>query len=107
MIIIGNKVLSLNYILALYALYSFLKTKGLLPKKSLRGEHIFLTGAGSGLGRLMAIQFAKMGSNLSLSDVNMEGLEETSKYNINEKIYIRKDDIETNYERWECIDNEV
>ena len=52
-------------------MYIFLKHKGLLPKKSLRGEHVFLTGAGSGLGRLMAIELAKQGCLLSLSDVNM------------------------------------
>jgi len=52
---------------------------GWLPKKSLKGEHVFITGAGSGLGRYMSISFAKMGCKLSLSDVNMQGLEETSK----------------------------
>lgn len=30
----------------------------------------------------MAVQFAKQGCNLSLSDVNMEGLNETSKYEV-------------------------
>jgi len=65
--------------LFLYCFYVFIKQRGWLPKKSIRGEHIFLTGAGSGIGRLMAIQFAKMGCQLSLSDVNMEGLEETKK----------------------------
>ena len=46
-------------------------------KKSLEGNHVFLTGAGSGIGRLMAVRFGKMGCRLSLSDVNMSGLEET------------------------------
>jgi all-trans-retinol dehydrogenase (NAD+) len=55
-----------------------LKNKGLLRKKSLRNEHVFLTGAGSGIGRLMAISLAKMGAKVSISDVNMIGLEETS-----------------------------
>lgn len=63
----------------LWALYNVCKAKGWLPKKSLRGDHVFITGAGSGIGRLMAVQFAKQGCNLSLSDVNMEGLNETSK----------------------------
>lgn len=40
---------------------------------------MFLTGAGSGIGRYMAIAFAKQGAKLSLSDINLEGLEETSK----------------------------
>lgn len=61
-------------------------------KKSLRNEHVFLTGAGSGIGRYMAIQLAKMGAKLSISDVNMEGLEETSKINILKSFGIREDD---------------
>ena len=43
-------------------------------KKSLKSDHVFLTGAGSGIGRLMAIRLGKMGCKLSLSDVNMAGL---------------------------------
>lgn len=46
-------------------------------KKSLAKDHVFLTGAGSGIGRLMAIRLGKMGCKLSLSDVNMAGLQET------------------------------
>lgn len=38
-------------VLLMYAVYSFMKIKGLLPKKNLKGKHVFLTGAGSGLGR--------------------------------------------------------
>ena len=69
-----------------------MKNNGLLMKKSLRNEHVFLTGAGSGIGRYMAIQLAKMGAKLSISDVNMEGLEETSKFNIQISNGIRKND---------------
>jgi NADP-dependent 3-hydroxy acid dehydrogenase YdfG len=36
-----------------------------------------LTGAGSGLGRLMSIKMARMGVKLSISDVNEAGLKET------------------------------
>ncbi len=46
-------------------------------KKSLNKDHVFLTGAGSGLGRLMAVRLGKLGCKLSLSDINMAGLEET------------------------------
>lgn len=42
-----------------------------LFKKNLKGEHVFLTGAGSGIGRLMAIALGKQGCRLSLSDINM------------------------------------
>ena len=70
-------------LIVLWALHTLHKNNGLLRKKSLRGEHIFLTGAGSGLGRYMSIQFAKMGAKLSISDVNMEWLEETSTNKLN------------------------
>ena len=43
-------------------------------KKQLKNDHVFLTGAGGGIGRLMAIRLGKMGCKLSLSDVNMAGL---------------------------------
>lgn len=46
-------------------------------KKNLSGYHVFLTGAGSGIGRLMAIKLGKMGCKLSLSDINLAGVEET------------------------------
>ena len=48
-----------------------------LFKKVLKGEHVFLTGAGSGIGRLMAIKLGQQGCKLSLSDINMAGIEET------------------------------
>ncbi len=38
---------------------------------------ILITGAGSGLGRASALQVAKDGADLSLVDLNSEGLEET------------------------------
>jgi hypothetical protein len=65
--------------LVLWGIHTYCKSRGWLPKKSLKGEHVFLTGAGSGLGRYMAIEFAKQGCKLSLSDISMDGLEETSK----------------------------
>ena len=41
----------------LKATLMFLNEYGLNPlKKSLSGDHVFLTGAGSGIGRLMAIR---------------------------------------------------
>jgi len=44
-----------------------------------KGKHVFITGAGSGLGRSLAQKFAKKGAKLTLSDVNVEGLEETKR----------------------------
>lgn len=66
-------------LLSFWALHTFARERGWLRKKSVRGKHIFLTGAGSGLGRGMAIRFAKRGANLTLSDINEEGLLETKR----------------------------
>ena len=64
---------------ALWALYTVAKENGKLPfKKDVKNKHIFLTGAGSGLGRLMALKFAKLGAKLTLADINEQGLKETS-----------------------------
>ena len=62
-----------------WAFYTFLKNNGWLPKKSIIGQHVFITGAGSGLGRLMALRIAKLGGKLSLVDLNLEGLNETNR----------------------------
>ena len=50
-----------------------------MPKKSVKAKHIYLTGAGSGLGRGMTLKFAQLGANLTISDINEEGLMETKK----------------------------
>lgn len=42
------------------------------PKK-----RIMITGAGSGLGRAIALEFAKMGWNVCVSDINLERADET------------------------------
>ncbi|XP_052031382.1 epidermal retinol dehydrogenase 2 [Apodemus sylvaticus] len=47
------------------------------PRKNVAGEIVLITGAGSGLGRLLALQFARLGSVLVLWDVNKETNEET------------------------------
>ena len=64
-------------LIILWGLHTFFREKGWLKKKSVKGKHIYLTGAGSGLGRGMAIKFAKRGANLTISDINEEGLIET------------------------------
>ena len=39
-------------------------------KKDLRGEVVLVTGAGHGIGRCLAIQFAELGCKLVLWDIN-------------------------------------
>ncbi|CAB3398333.1 unnamed protein product [Caenorhabditis bovis] len=52
---------------------------GVLPRKSVRDKKVLITGSGSGIGRMMSIEFAKLGSELILWDVNTKGNEDTKK----------------------------
>ncbi|XP_077614384.1 epidermal retinol dehydrogenase 2 isoform X1 [Crocuta crocuta] len=47
------------------------------PRKNVAGEIVLITGAGSGIGRLLALRFARLGSVLVLWDINKQGNEET------------------------------
>jgi len=47
--------------------------------KTLQGRTAAITGAASGLGRAMAIAFAKEGMKVALADVDEKGLEETAR----------------------------
>ena len=62
-------------------LYYFLESLfyNIIPKKKkdVTGEIILITGAASGLGRLLAIKFARLGAILVLWDINEEGNMET------------------------------
>ena len=46
-------------------------------RKDINGEIVFLTGAGSGIGRLMALKFAKLGATVVCVDINQKANEET------------------------------
>ncbi|KAM6282848.1 epidermal retinol dehydrogenase 2-like isoform 1-T1 [Porphyrio hochstetteri] len=48
-------------------------------KKSVSGEIVLITGAGSGIGRLLSVKFAELGAIVVLWDINQEGLKETSR----------------------------
>ena len=63
--------------LMLWAATIIARENGYLPKKSVKGKHVFITGAGSGLGRSMALKFAELGASLTISDINLEGVQET------------------------------
>ncbi|XP_077990463.1 epidermal retinol dehydrogenase 2-like [Glandiceps talaboti] len=48
-------------------------------KKSIAGEIALVTGAGSGIGRLMSLNFSRQGATVVLWDINKEGVDETAK----------------------------
>ncbi|XP_076018392.1 short chain dehydrogenase/reductase family 16C, member 5a [Genypterus blacodes] len=50
-----------------------------VKKKNIAGEVVLITGAGSGIGRLMAQEFAAHGTALVLWDINQEGVKETAR----------------------------
>ncbi len=43
--------------------------------QDLKGKKVLITGAASGIGRLMALNFARLGANLALVDIDPGGLE--------------------------------
>ncbi|XP_070775344.1 epidermal retinol dehydrogenase 2-like [Enoplosus armatus] len=56
-------------------IHLFVPTK----KKNISGEVVLITGAGSGIGRLMAQEFAALDTVLVLWDINQEGMKETAR----------------------------
>ncbi|KAG8593444.1 hypothetical protein GDO81_000834 [Engystomops pustulosus] len=69
-------------LLLLTVIYSYLESlvKLFIPvkRKSVSGEIVLITGAGHGIGRLTATEFAKLQSVLVLWDINKNGVEETA-----------------------------
>lgn len=69
-------------LLLLTVIFSYLESlvKLFLPvrRKSVSGEIVLITGAGHGIGRVTATEFAKLQSVLVLWDINKNGVEETA-----------------------------
>lgn len=62
-----------------YNVESFIHLFVPMKKKNIAGEVVLITGAGSGIGRLMAQEFAALGTVLVLWDINQEGVKETAR----------------------------
>lgn len=48
-----------------------------MKKLNVENQLVFITGAGSGIGRATALKFAQEGARLALCDINAAGLDET------------------------------
>ncbi|XP_007430283.1 epidermal retinol dehydrogenase 2 [Python bivittatus] len=66
-------------LMCIYYLLEFFLSFIFARKKNIAGEIVLITGAGSGIGRLMALKFARLGAVLVLWDVNLEGNKETAR----------------------------
>ncbi|KAH8026687.1 hypothetical protein HPB51_024186 [Rhipicephalus microplus] len=81
----GNKVwhIAYNLLLVLYyiaeAIVVKLVPRKYLQRKSVSGETVLVTGAGSGIGRLLSLRFAQRGARLVLWDIDRAGNEETAR----------------------------
>ena len=58
--------------------FMMIKMKGWWFKKNIKNQHIFITGAGSGIGREMSTLLAKKGSRITVTDINLESATETA-----------------------------
>ncbi|KAM6918884.1 short chain dehydrogenase/reductase family 16C, member 5a [Xenentodon cancila] len=62
-----------------YNIESFIHVFIPRKKKNISGEVVLITGGGSGIGRLMAQEFAALGAVLVLWDINQDGMKETAR----------------------------
>ncbi|NWU23413.1 RDHE2 dehydrogenase, partial [Dyaphorophyia castanea] len=69
--------LKVTVLLVYYILESLVLLVVPRRKKNVSGEIVLITGAGSGIGRLLAVKFASLGATLVLWDINQEGLNYT------------------------------
>lgn len=79
-VFIGNfiygMIISVFYIIKAIILFFIPKC---LRFKDVSNDIVLITGGASGIGRLLAIKFAKLGSKVIIWDLNQSGLEETAK----------------------------
>lgn len=73
--LVNTAKLCINFFLSVVqTLFPFLK-----PRKSVKDDIILITGAGSGIGQLMSIEFAKLGAIIVAWDLNEKSLSKTKK----------------------------
>ncbi|GFY73223.1 hypothetical protein TNIN_400131 [Trichonephila inaurata madagascariensis] len=70
--------------------------------KDISGQIVLITGAGSGIGRLLAIEFSKLSAIVVLLDVNNIGLHETRNLlNTDTKVFLYECDVSNRHKVYE------
>jgi D-arabinose 1-dehydrogenase-like Zn-dependent alcohol dehydrogenase len=64
-------------LLSSLAAYQYCKSYGIGIKKSIKGEHVYITGAGSGLGKIMSKKLALLGANITVTDIEQSSAVQT------------------------------
>lgn len=72
-------VVSLFFYNIAQAVVLFLTPRRFRKKKDITGQKILITGAGSGLGRHLAIEFSRHATSLILLDINKKALQDTAR----------------------------
>ncbi|OTF75259.1 epidermal retinol dehydrogenase 2-like protein, partial [Euroglyphus maynei] len=72
-----------------YVLESFVKLfipMSMMKRKNVENQTVLITGAGSGIGQLLALKFLRLGAKVIVWDVSQDGMETTKKMAEEEKL---------------------
>ena len=60
-------------------------------RKSVKGEVVFITGAGSGLGKRLAVLFSQLGSKVAVADIDLPAAKATQQQLLGESVAVHCD----------------
>ncbi|GFT12708.1 hypothetical protein NPIL_598431 [Nephila pilipes] len=73
--------------------------------KDISGQIVVITGAGSGIGRLLAIEFSKLSAVVVLLDINRTGLNETRNLmSTDSKVFLYECDVSNRHKVYEVAE---